>query len=62
MSNRSEGPPREAGTPVQTTTSGDGGTDDLTGLSATGRYVRLLGTHRATKFGYSLRELEIFVN
>jgi hexosaminidase len=47
-------------TTVYTTTSGDGGTDDLTGLSATGRYVRLVGTHRATRFGYSLRELEIF--
>ncbi len=46
-------------TPVTSTTSGDGGTDDYPGLSVSGRYVRLVGTQRATQFGYSLFELEV---
>ncbi len=31
-------------TKIYSTTTGNGGTDDLTGLSATGRYVRITGT------------------
>ncbi|MEK8104777.1 discoidin domain-containing protein [Micromonospora sp. M12] len=31
-------------TTIRTVTGGDGGVDDLTGLSGSGRYVRLLGT------------------
>ena len=34
--------------------------DDLTGLSATGRYVRVYGTARATQYGYSIWELQVF--
>jgi hypothetical protein len=34
--------------------------DDLTGLSATGRYVRMYGTARATAYGYSIWELGVF--
>ncbi len=41
------------------TTNGDGGTDDIN-LSATGRFVRLYATARATPYGYSLWEFEIF--
>jgi hypothetical protein len=43
------------------TTTGDGGVDDIT-LSApgSGRYVRMLGTQRATTYGYSLWELEVY--
>ncbi|MEW9515499.1 family 20 glycosylhydrolase [Streptomyces tubercidicus] len=47
-------------TTVYTTTTGDGGVDDLTGLSGSGRYVRVLGTERATTFGYSLHEFEVY--
>jgi hypothetical protein len=40
-------------------TNGDGGEDDLT-LSASGRYVRMLGIDRATPWGYSLFEFEVY--
>ncbi|MBY0427252.1 MAG: T9SS type A sorting domain-containing protein, partial [Cytophagales bacterium] len=39
---------------------GDGGIDNLTGLSGTGRYVRMYGTQRATAWGYSLFEFEVY--
>ncbi|WP_020666692.1 discoidin domain-containing protein [Amycolatopsis nigrescens] len=41
-------------------TGGDGGTDELTGLGAHGRFARLVGTERATEYGYSLWEVEVF--
>ncbi|MCG5461512.1 ThuA domain-containing protein [Micromonospora sp. MED01] len=47
-------------TTVRTVTGGDGGVDDLTGLSGSGRYVRLLGTTRGTAWGYSLFEFEVY--
>jgi hypothetical protein len=47
-------------TNIYTTTTGDGGIDDLTGLSGSGRYVRMNGTVRGTAFGYSLWEFEIY--
>ncbi|MEU4195307.1 discoidin domain-containing protein [Kribbella sp. NPDC026611] len=40
--------------------NGNGATDDLTNLQAHGRYVRLVGTQRATTYGYSLFELEVY--
>ncbi|HEX7304785.1 glycosyl hydrolase family 8, partial [Lentzea sp.] len=46
-------------TDVYSTTSGDGGVDDLT-VSGTGRYVRVHGTARGTEWGYSLWELEVY--
>ncbi len=46
-------------TPVTATTSGDGGVDDYPNLSVSGRYVRMVGTQRATAFGYSLYEFEV---
>ncbi|MEV5328910.1 cellulase family glycosylhydrolase [Nonomuraea sp. NPDC052634] len=46
-------------TDVYSTTTGDGGTDDLT-VSGTGRYVRVYGTQRGTPWGYSLWELEVY--
>ncbi|MDT8912392.1 family 20 glycosylhydrolase [Amycolatopsis sp. PS_44_ISF1] len=49
-----------AWTTVYRTTTGDGGTDEVTGLSATARYVRLQGTARATGYGYSLYEMEVY--
>lgn len=47
-------------TPIQTVINGDGGLDNLTGLNARGRYLRLYGTRRATAYGYSLYEIEVF--
>ncbi|MEH0844896.1 discoidin domain-containing protein [Micromonospora sp. CPCC 205711] len=46
-------------TTVYSTTSGDGGTDDLT-VAGSGRYVRLYGTARATAYGYSLWEFQVY--
>nr|WP_279588768.1 discoidin domain-containing protein [Actinophytocola oryzae] len=43
---------------VYSTTTGDGGTDDIT-VSASARYVRVTGTQRATQWGYSLWELSV---
>ena len=46
---------------VYSTTTGDGGVDDITlAAPASGRYVRLLGTQRATTYGYSLWEFEVY--
>ena len=47
-------------TNIYTTTTGTGGTNDLTGLSGTGRFVRMYGTVRATTYGYSLWEFEVY--
>ena len=44
--------------PAFTTTTGDGGTDDIA-VTGTGRYVRVTGTQRATQWGYSLWELSV---
>src|SRR5215510_4865148 len=46
-------------TTIFTTTTGNGGADDLT-VSGSGRYVRMLGTARATQYGYSLFEFQVF--
>lgn len=48
-----------AWTDVYSTSAGDGGIDDLT-VSGTGRYVRVYGTARATQWGYSLWEFEVY--
>ena len=46
---------------VYTTTTGDGGVDEIPLSSlASGRYVRMLGTQRATIYGYSLWEFEVY--
>jgi hypothetical protein len=47
-------------TPIFSTTTGNGATDDLTGLAGTGRYVRITGTVRGTPYGYSLFEMQVF--
>jgi beta-glucanase (GH16 family) len=46
-------------TTVYSTTSGTGGTQDLT-VTGSGRYVRMYGTARATQWGYSLWEFQIY--
>lgn len=43
---------------VFTTTTGDGGTDDIA-VAVDARYVRVTGTQRATQWGYSLWELSV---
>ena len=55
-------PPRTTppGPTVYSTTTGDGGVDDLT-VSGTGRYVRVYGTQRALPaYGYSLWDLDVY--
>jgi hypothetical protein len=47
-------------TTIYSTTTGNGGTDDLTGLAGSGRYVRLNGTARGTSYGYSLYEMQVY--
>ncbi|WP_236029860.1 ThuA domain-containing protein [Paractinoplanes lichenicola] len=46
-------------TTVYATTTGNGGVDDIP-LTATGRFVRVLGTQRATQWGYSLYDVNVF--
>ncbi|MDR3033935.1 MAG: beta-1,3-glucanase family protein [Kitasatospora sp.] len=46
-------------TSVYSTTTGTGGTETLN-VSGTGRYVRVYGTQRATQYGYSLWEFQVF--
>jgi phosphodiesterase/alkaline phosphatase D-like protein len=45
---------------IYSTTTGTGGTQDLTGLSGSGRYVRMLGIQSATSNGYSLWDFQVF--
>jgi hypothetical protein len=45
---------------VYTETNGKGGIESIPLFALSGRYVRLLGTERATNYGYSLWELEIY--
>ncbi|MGW2670458.1 family 20 glycosylhydrolase [Streptomyces sp. NPDC001272] len=45
---------------IHSTTNGTGGLQDLTGLSASGRYLRVYATQRATAYGDSLYEFEVY--
>jgi type 1 glutamine amidotransferase len=47
-------------TPAYTTTTSDGATDDITFTAVNARYVRMYGTQRATAYGYSLWEMEVY--
>jgi F5/8 type C domain/Domain of Unknown Function (DUF1080)/Fibronectin type III domain len=50
-------------TTIFSTTTGKGGTEDRTGLTGSGRYVRMLGTHRCRSdgsHGYSLQEFDVY--
>ncbi len=47
-------------TDIYSTTTGNGAVDDLTGLMGSGRYVRVLGVTRATAFGISLYDFEVY--
>ncbi|HTJ67316.1 MAG TPA: discoidin domain-containing protein [Actinospica sp.] len=46
-------------TSIYSTTTGTGGNQSLT-VSGSGRYVRMYGTARATQYGYSLWEFDIY--
>jgi hypothetical protein len=46
-------------TSIYTTTTGTGGTQTLN-ITGTGRYVRMYGTARATGYGYSLWEFQVY--
>lgn len=45
---------------IYVTTTGNGGTDELVGLTGLARYVRVLCTVRRGSWTYSLREMEIY--
>lgn len=45
---------------VYSTTNGDGGIDDLTFAPVNARYVRMNGSQRATAWGYSLWDFEVY--
>ncbi|MFG2820964.1 ricin-type beta-trefoil lectin domain protein [Kitasatospora sp. NPDC048365] len=47
-------------TTVHSTTTGTGGTETLTNLNGSGRYVRMYGTQRGSSFGYSLYSMEVY--
>ncbi|WP_343674696.1 T9SS type A sorting domain-containing protein, partial [Chitinophaga sp.] len=47
-------------TTVKTVSGNTSLTNDHTGLSATGRYVRIYGTARGSAYGYSIYELEVY--
>jgi type 1 glutamine amidotransferase len=47
-------------TTVRSVTGGNGGEDDNTGLTASGRYVRIYGTSRGTQWGYSLYTFQVY--
>ncbi|MER5865193.1 discoidin domain-containing protein [Kitasatospora sp. NPDC002040] len=46
-------------TTLYSTGTGAGGTENLT-VTGSGRYVRVLGTQRATQYGYSLWEFQVY--
>ena len=46
-------------TTISSTTTGTGGVQDLS-VSGSGRYVRVNGTQRATQYGYSLWEFQVY--
>jgi hypothetical protein len=46
-------------TSIFSTTTGTGGTQTLN-ISGSGRYIRMLGTTRATQYGYSIFEFQVY--
>lgn len=46
--------------PLKSVTGNSSITNDLTGLSGTGRYIRIYGTARTTVYGYSIFEVEVY--
>ncbi|MCY1138047.1 ThuA domain-containing protein [Actinoplanes sp. Pm04-4] len=48
-----------AWTTIYATTTGNGGVDDIS-VAGAGRFLRVLGTQRATQWGYSLIDLNVY--
>jgi hypothetical protein len=48
-------------TTIYSTTTGTGGTQTLP-VTGTGRYIRMYGTTRATQYGYSLWEFQVYAS
>ena len=46
-------------TTIYSTTAGTGG-DQTLSVAGTGRYIRMYGTARATQYGYSLWEFQVY--
>ena len=46
-------------TTIYSTTTGTGGTQTLN-ISGSGRYIRMYGTVRATQYGYSIYEFQVY--
>lgn len=49
-------------TTVHTESNGNGGEDVITFSTQTAQFVRILGTQRATSYGYSIYEFEVYEN
>jgi CxxC motif-containing protein (DUF1111 family) len=47
-------------TTIKDVTGSTGGTEDFSGLSGQGRYLRLQGVKRSTQYGYSVFEIQAF--
>ncbi|WP_339244487.1 discoidin domain-containing protein [Paenibacillus sp. FSL R10-2796] len=47
-------------TDVYSTTSGNGGIDDISFTTTNARYVRMCGTERGTTYGYSLYDFKVY--
>ncbi|MCX7843438.1 MAG: stalk domain-containing protein [Clostridia bacterium] len=47
-------------TEIYSTENGDGGIDNIVFASTNARYIKLYATQRATQYGYSLWELEVY--
>jgi hypothetical protein len=47
-------------TEISTQNAANGGMDDITNLDDAGRYVRMFGVTRATMYGFSIFELEVY--
>ncbi|MBY0574653.1 MAG: discoidin domain-containing protein [Undibacterium sp.] len=45
---------------IRSVTDGKGGTEELIGIEAQGRFIRVQGVKRATVYGYSLFEVSVF--
>lgn len=53
-------PDATAWTPLKAVTGNTALVNDLTGLSGSGQYIRVLGIKRGTGYGYSIYELEVY--
>ncbi|GGP27911.1 hypothetical protein GCM10010971_37300 [Silvimonas amylolytica] len=47
-------------TTAYTQSNGQGGTEDISFATVSGRYIRMYGTQRGTQYGYSLYEFQVY--